>query len=105
MQILDPGWKKFGSGMEKLGSGINIPDPQQLRIEILTRNTEFSFKLLLFLTQEAAGGEGEAAEGAAGQRLRRRPSGHATATPARTRRRTAKRRRTSPQARTARRSR
>jgi hypothetical protein len=35
---LDPGWKKFGSGMEKIrirdgkysdpGSGINIPDPQ-----------------------------------------------------------------------------
>jgi hypothetical protein len=26
----DPGWKKFGSGMEKVrsGSGINIPDPQ-----------------------------------------------------------------------------
>jgi hypothetical protein len=34
----DPGWKKFGSGMEKIrirdpgwkkfGSGINIPDPQ-----------------------------------------------------------------------------
>jgi hypothetical protein len=24
----DPGWKKFGSGMEKFGSGINIPDPQ-----------------------------------------------------------------------------
>jgi hypothetical protein len=25
---LDPGWKKFGSRMEKFGSGINIPDPQ-----------------------------------------------------------------------------
>jgi hypothetical protein len=24
----DPGWKEFGSGMEKLGSGIKIPDPQ-----------------------------------------------------------------------------
>jgi hypothetical protein len=24
----DPGWKKFGSGMEKFGSGINIPGPQ-----------------------------------------------------------------------------
>jgi hypothetical protein len=24
----DPGWKEFGSGMEKLGSGIKILDPQ-----------------------------------------------------------------------------
>jgi hypothetical protein len=24
-----PGWKTFGSGMEKKGSGINIMDPQQ----------------------------------------------------------------------------
>jgi hypothetical protein len=23
-----PGWKKFGSGRKKYGSGINIPDPQ-----------------------------------------------------------------------------
>jgi hypothetical protein len=23
----DPGWRQFGSGMEKVGSGINIPDP------------------------------------------------------------------------------
>jgi hypothetical protein len=31
MRIPDPGWKKFGPGMEKNsgpGSGINIPDPQ-----------------------------------------------------------------------------
>jgi hypothetical protein len=30
MRIQDPGWKKFGSGMENSdqGSGINIPDPQ-----------------------------------------------------------------------------
>jgi hypothetical protein len=28
MRIRDPGWKKFGSGIEKYGSGINIPDPQ-----------------------------------------------------------------------------
>jgi hypothetical protein len=28
MWIRDPGCKKFGSGMEKVGSGINIPDPQ-----------------------------------------------------------------------------
>jgi hypothetical protein len=27
-RIRDPGWKKFGSGMEKYGSGINIPDPE-----------------------------------------------------------------------------
>jgi hypothetical protein len=38
MRIRDPGWKQFGSGMEKSwtrnpdqgsGSRINIPDPQQ----------------------------------------------------------------------------
>jgi hypothetical protein len=27
-RIWDPGWKKFGSGMENFGYGINIPDPQ-----------------------------------------------------------------------------
>ncbi len=27
MRIRDPGWEKFGSGKEKFGSGINIPDP------------------------------------------------------------------------------
>jgi hypothetical protein len=27
----DPGWKKFGSGMEKFGSGINIAYPQHLK--------------------------------------------------------------------------
>jgi hypothetical protein len=31
MWIRDPGWKKLdpGSGMEKIGSGINITDPQR----------------------------------------------------------------------------
>jgi hypothetical protein len=24
----DPGWRQIGSGMEKVGSGTNIPDPQ-----------------------------------------------------------------------------
>ncbi len=28
MRIRNPGCKQFGSGMEKVGSGINIPDPQ-----------------------------------------------------------------------------
>jgi hypothetical protein len=29
MRIRDPEWRQFGSGMEKkVGSGINIPDPQ-----------------------------------------------------------------------------
>ncbi len=28
MRIRDPWWKKLGSGMEKFGSGINIPDTQ-----------------------------------------------------------------------------
>ncbi len=37
MQIRDPRWKKFGSGMEKTrirdpGSGINIPDPATLSV-------------------------------------------------------------------------
>ncbi len=94
----DPGWTTRNRGFRD-----KHPRSATL-VEILTRNTELSFKLL-FLTQEAAGGAGEAAEAAAGQRLRRRPSGPATATPARTRRRTARRRRTSPQARTVRRSR
>jgi hypothetical protein len=40
MRIRNPGWKKLGSGMEKFGSGINIPDPQ--------RNTELqNYKLAL----------------------------------------------------------
>jgi hypothetical protein len=29
MLIRYPKWKEFKSGMEKFGSGINIPDPQQ----------------------------------------------------------------------------
>jgi hypothetical protein len=47
MQIRNPGWKKFGSGIEKsqntrvqdLGSGINIP----------VRNTDFPFITVLGL--------------------------------------------------------
>jgi hypothetical protein len=32
--VADPGWKKFEeSGMEKFGSGINIPDPQHCLID------------------------------------------------------------------------
>jgi hypothetical protein len=27
MRIRDPGWKNFGTGMEKFKSGIKIPDP------------------------------------------------------------------------------
>jgi hypothetical protein len=28
IRIRDLGWKKFGSWMEKIGSGIHVPDPQ-----------------------------------------------------------------------------
>ncbi len=31
MRIRDPGWRQFGSGMEKDGSGINIPDLQHCK--------------------------------------------------------------------------
>ncbi len=33
---VDPGWKKFGSGMEN-GSGINIPDPQHCVLYLSAR--------------------------------------------------------------------
>jgi hypothetical protein len=33
MRIQDPGWRQIGSGMEKVGSGINIPDPQHCFFE------------------------------------------------------------------------
>jgi hypothetical protein len=42
MRIRDPGWRQFGSGMEKVGSGINIPDPQHwFRNKFLGLNTLF----------------------------------------------------------------
>jgi hypothetical protein len=33
MRIWDSGWREIGSGMEKVGSGINIPDPQHCFFE------------------------------------------------------------------------
>jgi hypothetical protein len=36
MRIRDPGWRQFGSGIrdgKKVGSGINIPDPQHWKQE------------------------------------------------------------------------
>jgi hypothetical protein len=51
MRIRDPEWKKFRSGMEKFGSGIqdgkksdpgsgiekNIPDPQRCLVQVLEK--------------------------------------------------------------------
>ncbi len=42
MRIRDPGWKKSGSGMEKFGSGINIPDPQHW---LIVAGTECSLSM------------------------------------------------------------
>jgi hypothetical protein len=47
----DPGWKKFGSGIEKnsdLGSGINIPDPQHCEV-VLNRYHTHETKAVKFL--------------------------------------------------------
>jgi hypothetical protein len=44
MQVRDPGWKTFGSVMEKFGSGINIPDPQHWPgyVHLTSTNIHFS---------------------------------------------------------------
>jgi hypothetical protein len=49
MRIWDPGWKKFGSGMEKDGSGIRSKHPgfatlQETNIQLIAKGKKYIFK-------------------------------------------------------------